>query len=96
MFTPSCIAHCQSVSNEHPAALWGKCKWPACCDCCRHSDGPLLRPDWPERWGIEGLTPQKAFDEWYAAGGVGGSATKHVQQCAWSPTECNKLCPLWT
>ena len=25
MFTPSCIAHCQSVSNEHPAALWGEC-----------------------------------------------------------------------
>ena len=56
----------------------------------------MLRPDWPERWGIEGLTPQKAFDEWYAAGGVGGSGTKHVQQCAWSPSECNKLCPLWT
>ena len=52
--------------------------------------------DWPERWGIEGLTPQKAFDDWYAAGGVGGSGTKHVQQCAWSPSKCNKLCPLWT
>ena len=22
MFTPSCIAHCQSVENEHPMALW--------------------------------------------------------------------------
>ena len=22
MFTPSCSAHCQSVENEHPIALW--------------------------------------------------------------------------
>ena len=22
MFAPSCIAHCQSVANEHPIALW--------------------------------------------------------------------------
>ena len=22
MFAPSCIAHCQSVYNEHPMALW--------------------------------------------------------------------------
>jgi hypothetical protein len=25
-FSPSCIAHCQTVENEHPAALWN---WPA-------------------------------------------------------------------
>jgi hypothetical protein len=25
MFTPSCIAHCQTVMNEHPEALWD---WP--------------------------------------------------------------------
>ena len=25
-FAPSCIAHCQTVQNEHPAALWN---WPA-------------------------------------------------------------------
>lgn len=25
MFTPSCIAHCQTVANEHPIALW---YWP--------------------------------------------------------------------
>ena len=24
-FAPSCIAHCQTVANEHPAALWN---WP--------------------------------------------------------------------
>ena len=53
----------------------------------------LLRP---ARWGIEGLTPREAFNSWYAAGGVDGAGTKHVQQCKWSPTKCNKLCPLWT
>ena len=74
MFTPSCIAHCQSVMNEHPEALW----------------------DWPERWGINGLTPQAAFNAWYSAGGVGGNDTKHVQECDWSPKSCNKLCPMWT
>jgi hypothetical protein len=74
MFTPSCIAHVQSVQNEHPEALW----------------------DWPERWGIEGLTPQVAFNSWYSAGGVGGKVTKHVQECAWGPEKCNKLCPMWT
>jgi hypothetical protein len=26
LYAPSCIAHCQSVENEHPAALWN---WPA-------------------------------------------------------------------
>ena len=26
MFTPSCIAHCQTVMNEHPQALWA---WPS-------------------------------------------------------------------
>lgn len=25
IFAPSCIAHCQTVANEHPAALWN---WP--------------------------------------------------------------------
>lgn len=25
-FAPSCIAHCQTVANEHPAALWN---WPS-------------------------------------------------------------------
>jgi hypothetical protein len=74
MFTPSCIAHCQSVMNEHPEALW----------------------DWPERRGIEGLTPQAAFNAWYSAGGAGGAGTKHVQACDWSPQACNKLCPMWT
>lgn len=73
IFAPSCIAHCQSVSNEHAAALW----------------------EWPARWGIEGLTPQKAFDVWYAAGGVGGTGTKHVQACDWG-SSCNPLCPMWT
>ena len=79
MFAPSCIAHCQSVANEHPIALW----------------------DWPARWGIDGLTPKDAFNQWYEAtyssGAIATRQTiKHVQQCAWSPTKCNKLCPDWT
>ena len=30
------------------------------------------------------------------SGNVTGSASKHVQQCEWSPEKCNKLCPDWT
>lgn len=73
MFTPSCIAHCQSVYNEHPAALW----------------------QWPQRWGIEGITPQQAFGAWYTRNKTGAD-TKHIQHCAWDPTKCNALCPNWT
>lgn len=77
-FMPSCIAHCQSVENEHSEALWY----------------------WPERWGIdEGKvpveTPREAFDAWYT-GKAAGAASKHVQQCDWSPVNCNKLCPDFT
>jgi len=79
MFTPSCIAHCQSVENEHPMALWY----------------------WPDRWSIvepasnATFYPMTAFNAWYS-GSAKGAGTKHVQQCAWSPETCNKLCPLWT
>eukprot|EP00040_Diaphanoeca_grandis_P004443 m.28756 g.28756 ORF g.28756 m.28756 type:complete len:529 (-) comp15978_c0_seq1:92-1678(-) len=78
MFTPSCIAHCQSVANEHPIALWY----------------------WPDRWSIveannQSIYPMSAFNAWYS-GTDKGNTSKHVQQCAWSPETCNKLCPDWT
>ena len=78
MFTPSCIAHCQTVANEHPIALWY----------------------WPDRWSIveannNTFYPMTAFNAWYS-GTVTGKSSKHVQQCAWSPETCNKLCPDWT
>jgi len=78
MFTPSCIAHCQSVENEHDIALWY----------------------WPGRWSIVGDKgqseyPRNAFNDWYS-GTTTGNSSKFVQQCAWSPDTCNKLCPDWT
>lgn len=76
-FAPSCIAHCQSVANEHAIALWY----------------------WPDRWSIvdernNSHYPMTTFNAWYS--GSAGDATKLVQQCAWSPETCNKLCPDWT
>lgn len=39
-FAPSCIAHCQTVANEHPAALWN---WPTRWGVDQHSN--LVTPE---------------------------------------------------
>ena len=41
------------------------------------------------------LYPMTQFNAWYT-GTSKGDSSKHVQQCAWSPETCNKLCPDWT
>jgi len=58
MFTPSCIAHCQSVANEHPIALW---YWPGRWSIVDASSNTSLYP-------------RDSFNAWYSGQTTGDSA----------------------
>lgn len=66
-FAPSCIAHCQTVANEHPAALWN---WPA-----RWG----IHPGTAES-GDDAVTPELAFAAWYEKG-AGAPGSNITQAC---------------
>jgi len=81
-FAPSCIAHCQTVANEHPAALWD---WPARWSIAQGGESGSTDS------GAE-VTPQQAFNAWYTKG-AGASASNVTQACDFG---CNQKCPLYT
>ena len=58
----SCIAHCQTVANENPAALWN---WPSRWGVDQGSSSGTM-------------TPERAFGAWYAngAGAPGANVTQ--------------------
>jgi len=84
VFGASCIAHCQSVQNEHPEALW---HWPERWGI----EGTTA--------GIRGKHmhyPREVFGDWFLARSVSDMSPHNVtQSCDWGQ-QCNPLCPLWT
>jgi hypothetical protein len=82
-FAPSCIAHCQTVANEHPAALWN---WPA-----RWSIGEVTPVE------VFGAWYTQQVGAWRGEGGddVGNASntSKQIQACDFG---CNLKCPLFT
>jgi hypothetical protein len=83
VFAPSCIAHCQTIFNEHPASLW---QWPE-----RWAIDGQGRAK--EMTGT--ATPSSVFNAWYTKHGSGVDG-QLVQQCEWSSSACNAKCPLYT
>jgi len=94
VYATSCIAHCQSVENEHPQALW---HWPGRWGINGTTAGLT---DGAMRY------PRGTFGDWYfgrhAAQAVAGeddpaAPLPHTveQLCDWGPS-CNALCPLFT
>lgn len=86
-FAPSCIAHCQTVANEHPAALWS---WPARWSIIADSTSIDSAPSPPSPSSI--ITPERAFAAWYTHG-AGAPGSKVTQACDFG---CNANCPLYT
>ena len=91
MYATSCIAHCQSIENEHPEALWHwEGRWGINASTAGLPKG-------------ETRFPRETFGDWYfgrEGGGeevLGESVAPHTveQLCDWGPT-CNPLCPMYT
>ena len=82
MFATSCIAHCQSIENEHPQALW---HWPGRWGIDGKTAG---LPDGGVHY------PRETFGDWYF-GRAPEAGHAVAQQCDWGP-QCNPLCPLFT
>ena len=80
LYTPSCIAHCQSVENEHPESLW---HWPG-----RWSINGTTAALSDTKMHY----PRETFGDWFFR----RNATHTVEQkCDWGAS-CNSLCPLFT
>lgn len=79
-FAPSCIAHCQTVANEHPAALWN---WPQRWSIIQQQRIAT---------NAEEVTPELAFNAWYTKG-ASAPGSRVIQACDFG---CNLKCPLFT
>ena len=80
LYAPSCIAHCQSVENEHPESLW---HWPG-----RWSINGTTAALSDTKMHY----PRETFGDWFFR----RNATHTVEQkCDWGAS-CNSLCPLFT
>ena len=81
LYAPSCIAHVQSVENEHPEALWHwTTRWGINGTTTALGDTMMHYP-------------RETFGDWFFR----HNATHTIeQQCDWSPASCNPLCPLFT
>ena len=69
IFAPSCIAHCQSVENEHPAALW---HWPG-----------RWGIDIGATAATATAYPRETFGAWYFQRNTGPAQVQ--QACDWGP-----------
>ena len=82
VYAPSCIAHVQSVENEHPEALWHwEGRWGIDGQTAGFKDAAVRYP-------------RETFGDWYF-GRQPPSDTIVEQRCDWGPM-CNKLCPMYT
>ena len=90
IFAPSCIAHCQTVENEHPASLW---QWPDRWGIDGQTKNEHTAVAVAEAAAT--ATPASVFNAWYTKQGTGVDG-QLVQQCDWSPSSCNAKCPLYT
>jgi len=84
VYAPSCIAHCQSVMNEHDEALW---YWPG--RWAINASTTLLQAD------DQLLYPRETFGDWFFGRAPSPEANAVMQRCDWG-SECNTLCPLFT
>ena len=89
-FAPSCIAHCQTVANEHPAALWSwPARWGVEAEVKLRLGHRGLGPG-PDQ--LQAVTPELAFAAWYT-NGAGAPGSNVTQSCDFG---CNPKCPLYT
>lgn len=80
MYATSCIAHCQSIENEHPEALW-------------HWEGRWGIEGKSAALPVTAVQyPRETFGAWF----FGRSPQYTVEQrCDWGPA-CNAMCPDFT
>ena len=86
IFAPSCIAHCQTTENEHPASLWD---WPGRWSIGSDNATPMQVFN---AW----YAATHGLEEQLVVVGASAAPTQLVQQCNWSSTACNTKCPLYT
>lgn len=82
IFAPSCIAHCQTVENEHPASLW---RWNARWGIDGQTPSDVFGTWYKQQFPEASIFSQDAHGT--------PPATKVVQACDFG---CNELCPLYT